>query len=1128
MKQSLCSIISLFLLLTCEFVYSQSSAELLNKKLTVEPGSYKLEKVVELINSSNSMIIAYNSQNISPESLITVTRKNPSIQQLLDDIRKSIPVTYIIRKNYIILKYIQQSNNQVIKGIVTDKSTNAPLFGAYIMINNSTGAISKEDGTFQLTLGSDEKELKISYIGYKTEVISLFTIDSNFLEIKLEPVNKAISEIKVTSKLRKFYNLDIGRPLEAINAKAIENTNLNNVSDVLNGRFAGVWATQTSGMPGDHQRVHIRGISSLFGSVDPLYVIDGVSVPTVNLNTLGISDLNAYDIENITILKDASSSALFGFQGGNGVILIDTKQGGKEKEITFYTKQGIEWFPGRYDLMNTNDFLASMDSSKKKIGVDIRRFYPANSSDLANTDWQDRIFQTGKMSEYQLSASGNLKDVYYHISGNYLKNTGIIRNSSYTRYTVAANLEKVIFKKLTVNIGYRGCIQKNKNNLDGYGGNRIIFEGINKSPCQLSTPDSLYYFDDFMGNFAHRTYQEYNDLNSSRVIDSVIDKTVKTLDVMTNMFRGTLKYELTPHLYLKFSSDVTFREYNYLTNIRLDNKRLWGLYIHSTGSSLRRNYIKSSENIIVINNALNMKWERKFEDHSFSFLSGVKFYKDLVYWSDSVGNNRGSSSYSDNTINLSDDAYIRNSMSLHGPSGNVYRHLNSVLGNLNYNFQEKYFISLAGNYEQLKEGLDLNKKKLFPSVALSWDIAREKIFNSQALLNHLKVYSSWGVAGNYPLNGLSKDIYSNETSVIWNNDTNSGKYIDHLANHQLKQEIVEEYNIGANIDLFKESRLIASFDFFHKLNRNLIILRDIPGYYGGGKMFYNVGEIETKGKELTIEAFPVLTDNFTWYSKFNISTYSQKVNKLAVDSMLKIINTEDILYPSFIIKQNSGLGDIYGYKYDGKWTREDELKKNKVLQYANNRGIKYLNADSTNKTIDVNDMVVIGNSMPKFVLNWENSFSYKTISLNMLWYAVVGVDKYNATRAATYVAATNREINVFIYDSIKGIASPSLNSPNSSAPKYPGIFYQSSYFVEDASFIRLKQLVITYEPSKKIYDKIGLKLSLIVENLITLTHYKGYDPEATIYTDNNFSDNSIDRGAYPNPKAIFISATLKF
>ena len=237
------------------------------------------------------------------------------------------------------------------------------------------------------------------------------------INIILRPSTSQIQEVKVTSKKPDYYHIDVGRPVQTIDALEMKEQSINNASDILMARLSGVWATKTSGLPGDHVSVRIRGISSLFGSVDPLYVVDGVSVPIVNLNTLGIADLNIHDIENITVLKDASSEALYGFQGGNGVVMIQTKQGDKENYIEFTSRYGVERNTKYYNLMGTKDFLASMDSSKKKIRIEIRNSYPPYSDSLSNENMQKKIFQDGINKEYQLAGSGSVKGFNYYISG---------------------------------------------------------------------------------------------------------------------------------------------------------------------------------------------------------------------------------------------------------------------------------------------------------------------------------------------------------------------------------------------------------------------------------------------------------------------------------------------------------------------------------------------------------------------------------------------------------------------------------------------------------------------------------------------------------------------------------------
>ena len=292
---------------------------------------------------------------------------------------------------------------------------------------------------------------------------------------------------------------------------------------------------------------------------------------------------------------------------------------------------------------------------------------------------------------------------------------------------------------------------------------------------------------------------------------------------------------------------------------------------------------------------------------------------------------------------------------------------------------------------------------------------------------------------------------------------------------------------------------------------NLIIQRDIPYYYGGGKQYINIGKIAVKGLEFGINITPLKTNDLYWNMDFNFSTSHQKVTRLLEGNPMTFID-DDIFMPEFVIKEGEPLGNIYGFKNLGRWTAADEAANNRL--YLEQGGMKYLNADSTDNVLNNNDKVVLGNSIPRFTWNLINSFRYKNLSIDLIWYAVWGMQKYDATRAATVMTGNNREINQYIEDTLRTIES--------------NVFYESSVFVEDASFIRLKTITFSYEFNHELFGKYNWELSLSLENMITFTHYKGYDPEATIFTDNNFSDNAIDRGTCPNPKGIYVTIHLKF
>lgn len=965
-----------------------------------------------------------------------------------------------------------------IKGMVRDESNGDTLIGVTVLLKGTKkGIVSDTKGNYNLNLLPGNDTLVFSYTGYETKEIPISLNGNLFINVNLKLALTSIEEVKITGQRRFFGNMEYGREIPSINAKVIEQQNANNASDILHASVAGVWATKTSGSPGDHEKIRIRGQSSFFSSAEPLYVVDGVPVPIVNMSSLGIADLNIHDIDNVTILKDASSTALYGFQGGNGVVLIDTKKGG-ENEISFSTRFGIQWFDNFYDLMDTKDFLASLQLAKNNIMSRLYNYYPKITDNPSDDNWQKEIFRTGYAKEYQLSAAGTVKKIKYYLSGNYTDQEGILPNANYRRYTFSSRFSRVFWKKLVIDAGYRGSLQENKDNQDIYLGNPLLLQGINKSPCLRNTPDSLIY--DQYGQVIKRMYFNYGGLNNPELPNSIIQNNNHSLRINSDVISGSARLQLTDHLSLNAMESLMLRYSNYDYNA------------YSV-------IVKSNEDVFLFNHQYNISYFNTFGKHKIDLVAAYRFYEDNLWWK--VDTMQGQ---------LNSYSYLRNSMAAYGPNGSVLRSIGSYVANASYNYRETYFISAVANLSNIQEGLHINYYSLFPSLALSWNLAKEWPFNKINWLNNFNIYANIGKSGNYPLNGLANDLYE-KVQYTFGSATGSYPTVMQFANHNLKHENTDELDYGIKTSLF-DKRILINAVYYIKQISNLIVQRQIPDFYGGGEQFVNIGEIGVNGMEFGIEANPIKTENFSWLFKFNFSTSKQIVKKVLDDKTMVFGNNGDVLMPEFIIKEGQPLGDIYEFENLGKWTLADTRAKN--INYVKSGGMKYLNADTSNTSLSESDKVVVGNSIPKCTWNFSNTFQYKNFSLDLLWYAVQGVKKYNATRAVTFMAGTNREINNYLRDSLQAIVT--------------GNFYQSSVFIEDASFIRLKTITISFESPKKIFGRVKYRLSLSFENMITFTKYKGYDPEATTFTDNNFSDNAIDRGSVPNPKAVYCTIGLTF
>lgn len=990
----------------------------------------------------------------------------------------------------------------MLKGLVRDATTGDPLVGVTVLLKGTTkGTFSGSNGTFSLLFSSGDT-IVVKYLGYVTKEININSNEAQQLKIDMEPSLIKIDEVKVTAQRNFWGNMEVGRNISSIDAKKISLLNTNNASDILQATMPGVWSSNSSGAPGDHQKVRIRGISSVFGCADPLYVIDGVAVPIVNLHSMGIADLNTDDIENVTVLKDAASTALYGYQGANGVVIIETKKK-TGNHISFSTKYGVQQVAKEYNLMGTKDFLANWKLAYPTIHSDMNylKFYPAYSDTLANTNWQNVLFRIGTVKEYQLSGSAEIGKTKINLSGSYYKQDGIITNSNYDKYTLSGRLDRSFSNKLSVDLNFRGSYQANKNNLDVYNGSNLIIEGINKSPCYYSCLSDSFYnqynqYKSYIGR-ANRNYYNYEFtnivsrspelLNNQENLDSLLNNINYTLIDRSGAINLVGKYLITDNLFLNASTSVSAKEKHYFTDIKHYLFSVWN------------NYMKSNEHFILYSSQINLTYDKKLGDHQLNLVAGYRNYTDNAYWKvDTLENS--------STV---EDTWTSNSLAVSSNNATLSRQIQSMALHMNYNYKKKYNVSLLANYEHLEINEIINNYTLFPSLALSWDIAQEDLLKNVNWLKQFSLYTNIGKAGNYPLNTMAKDYYNNVTYYYYGNGVSEGKVISQFANHYLQPEIVTEYNFGTNIGLF-DNRLKLNVDYYNKINSNLTIIRDIPYSYGGGKAMLNIGKVSNIGKELTIEIEPIRTPNISWFSSFTISANEQKVKNMGDNTKMEFSNSSDILIPQFEVAVNSAVGVIKGYKYLGQWTTEDAQLKDK--RYKQNSGGKYLSADSTSKALTTNDMVTIGKTLPNFTCSWDNQIVYKNFSLDFLWYAVEGTNKFNSTRASTYMSGLNEEASDFIKRDEKSITSAA--------------FYQSSYFVEDASFIRLKRVTFAYQFPKKVFKYADLRLSLSLENFITITKYKGYDPEASIYTDNSFSDFGVDRGAYPNPKSVFFTINI--
>lgn len=1069
------------------------------------------KEIFSLLTNIYQINIAFqDGDSVFYQPLNFPKRKTIELDELLKVMQNNLPYLINYKKGYIILKKKDLQKKYKLEGKLFDTEDNKSLPAASVLVKQtSTGSLSDENGVFLLELKPGTYDIVIKYLGYNDVSKRINLYDNQYFSIGLDQNNFSIGEVDVTSERTFKSDFKVGRTIEKIDSKEIGAITSNNVLDALHARMPGVWATKVSGAPGDHMKIRIRGINSLNASVDPLYVVDGVMIPKVNLHSLGISDLNSSDIESLIILKDAASNAIYGFQGGNGVVIIETKKPGGKPTITFEQKTGIQTFNHkRYDLNNTYDYLQTygiVDSYNTERSVFFNERYlshPFYRRSLVDKDWQDEIFDNGFMTEYQLNTSGGIKDFKYYVSGALSDIDGILANSNYNKKNVLAHLCYDIRTKGSVKVNYRGALEENNNNLDTYLGNPVIFQGVN-TPPYLGSRGAIVD----IAPLERKVLFPDEGIYLPGGVPSLLNLYDRNQDISSNSIILSGNYNLTQHLLIDASASYLSKNYSYTYShhhndiddmagfIRLGYDDLYG-ELHST------------DEVKVLNYHSNLSYNNQFGSHKIKLLGGYRHYTDNIYWKIL------STDYDNYELKENLDIYPRGSSIILGPEGATTRKLRTGYFHANYNYLEKYTLSLAGCYSSLGEGDKNLAAHFFPSAAINWDLAQEKYIKEIKQLDYLNAYVNWGKVGNYPLNSLSENIYATQ-SYADNTGTKDEPFINNLGNHKLSHEVLSEINVGTEISLFKQ-RVILGFDYYQRKNTNLILLREIPLYYGGGKMMFNSGEMNSTGIELSLDVIPIETKNFQWQIRANYSQNNQSISKL--DTALYFFNEADYI-PDFVISEDEPLGSILGYEFVDFYDSQNESHQNMIDEgsvYLSN-DVLYARNDTSSVSILDEKKKVIGNSLPDFTMNLMNRFKYKNLQLEMHWYGVFGLDKYNATKASTFMTGSSSEL----HERLVSEKPSSVNYFRSSE------FYNSDYFIEDASFIRLKRISLSYSPVKKVFKKVSTSFTFSVENLLTFTNYSGYDPEATVYTDNNFSDNALDKGAYPLPKTFHLAVKLK-
>lgn len=951
---------------------------------------------------------------------------------------------------------------KTIKGVINDEQGETIIGASVIIKGEDTGTTSDMDGRFTLE-APEGAILVISYIGYHTQEVKVRK--RSLLRVVLKEDNQLLDEVVVVG-YGTVKKSDLTGAVSGVSNRQYKNQPVQRVENILQGRTPGVEVTATSGMPGASMKVRVRGTTSINKSSDPLYVIDGI------ISSSGLDGINPSDIQSMEILKDASSTAIYGSRGSNGVILITTKQGSEGKaQVTFDASVGLSTVRKQYDLLNAYEYATALNDIRGSSTISAEDL-EAYKNGTKGINWTDLLTRTGITQDYRLAISGGNEKVKYLISGNVLDQEAITIMSDYKRYGIRANIDSEVKPWLTISAKLNAS-SLHKHNEGGANWLHVT----NFSPTmELKDPETGVYNTDPYNMIGSSPYGEMIVNNSdsySYNLNANLTLLFKIMKGLTLSVQGGYDYDNSP--------SYSFRS-------KLDSP---GAINSASNTNALHNYWQNTN---------NLTWQKQFGDHSFTAMGVWEISRSWDSQLKGTGSNLNNESVG--YWNLG-NAAIRD-------ASNSYTEFSLASGivRANYDYKKRYFITAALRADGSSKFQGDNKWGYFPSAAVAWDIAQESFMSNQHVLDQLKLRASFGVTGNQDIAAYSTLGMLSGASYGWGTSTSSTGYWGYqFATPGITWEKTYQYDLGLDMSI---GGFNITVDWFKKQTKDLLFQKQVPKYNGGGTYWVNQGKLNNTGVELSLTTFPV-KGAVTWETSLNASYVKNEVADLAGDDFVLTANYSDLGGPLQIMKPGYPMGSFYVYQWKGFDDKGANL---------------YQKADgslTTNPTSD--DLVVKGQASPKWTVGWNNTVTWKNWTLNVFFNAATGYDRLNISR---FMAASMTGVSRFVtlrdayfkgWDHVANKADalyPSLTNTDNKS------YANSDFWLEDASFIKLKNISLSYRIPRRVLKFASVQLSVSAQDLFTITCYKGMDPE--VYT----SYDGLDYGAYPIPRTITFGAKFRF
>lgn len=1112
-----CTLVMLFVCVGLAFAdtgYAQKTT------LDLSAENRTVEEILTEIQNTTGFVFFYNNNVVDTDRKVSVKVENENIFKVLDKVFEGTSIGYKISDKNIVLYNEKGSRNveetqeaaqqkRTLKGNVADAS-GMTVIGASVQVKGTpTGVITDIDGNFVLENISEDAILLVSYVGYQTQEIN--TAGKDFVKVILKEDTELLDEVVVVG-----YGIqkksDITGAVASVKGDVLAKQSVGDVGQALQGRVPGVSITSQSGSPGATPTIRVRGIGTV-NDAEPLYVVDGMPVSS-------ISYLNPNDIASLEVLKDASASAIYGSRGANGVILITTKAGTVGKTtVNFNAYYGIQTAINNLDLMSGPEWY---DFQQK---VNETRSSPIDLSKVdrnVSTNWIDEITRSAVIQNYYVDMSGGQGGITYTASAGYLGQEGTIKGTDYERLSLRLNANNKINDTFTVGTNLSTSLSTRKTVLESNEAFSVMSTALKMEPVvPVKQTDGSWGYSSFADIYNPVATIEYS--NTKR----------KSLDLVGSIY-GMVNF--TKNLMFKTSFGVDMRridDSDFVPKYEVSPTQKTSESVVSRGATSYLNWVW--ENVLTYEKVFNGK-------HDLKVMAG--------YTMESTRNESFSASKNGvpgNSENLQyiDAAQNANSAKANGTAWESS--MISYLGRVNYGYDDRYLATASVRIDGSSRFSKNNRYATFPSFSLAWKISNEQFFKNLNAhwIDMLKLRGGWGQIGNQNIgNYLYQNVLTSAQQYQYlygrPEEVYQGVMAIALGNADIKWETTESTNIGLDIALFQSLTLTA--DWYSKTTKDMLLTEPIPAHLGyeSGPVT-NVGSVRNTGFEFSAQWQKQLTKDLYLSVGGNIATVKNEVLSLGTGSALVggTVYSRGSATRTYV---GSTIGEFWGYKTGGLIQTEEQLAEVRKLQP--NAGLgdfvfmdlngyeadgKTLTGKPDGKLNDA-DKTSIGSPIPDFTYGFNVSLTYKNFDLGIFFEGVHGNEIFNANRAYTFSTGSSFQKNRAVLNAWTP-ENPNTNIPRINGDDNNDNLRLSDFYVEDGSYLRLKNIQLGYTFPKQLLQKIklqNLRIYVSGQNLFTVTDYTGADPEIGQLSTTDYLSRGFDYGTYPQSRTITGGINITF